>query len=65
SSYLTQLKDYIVLSENEPIVESIVVYINQEAIYDWSYNEDTNTVHLGSVPDYGSVVEVGYNVHVD
>ncbi len=65
SSYLTQLKDYIVLSENSPIIESIVVYINQEAIYDWTYNESTNTVHLGSVPDYGSIVEVGYNVNVD
>ncbi len=65
SSYLTQRKDYIELSEPEPILESIIVYINQESIYDWAYDEDTNTVRLGFVPDYGSVIEVGYNVYVE
>ncbi len=65
SSYLTRLKDYIELSEPEPILESIIVYVNQEAIYDWTYIEDTNAVQLGFVPDYGSVVEVGYNVYVE
>ena len=65
SSYLTQRVDYIVLSENEPILESIIVYVNQEAIYDWSYIEETNIVQLGFVPDYGAVIEVGYNVYVD
>tara|TARA_Y100001973_G_C5183310_1_gene326247 strand:+ start:355 stop:1236 length:882 start_codon:yes stop_codon:yes gene_type:complete len=65
SSYLTQLKDYILLSEQEPILESIIVYVNQEAIYDWVYLEETNAIKLGVVPDYGSVVEVGYNVYVD
>lgn len=65
SSYLTQTKDYITLSEPEPILESLVVYINQEAIYDWRYIESTNTVQLGFVPSYGAVVEVGYNVYVE
>jgi len=65
SSYLTQLRDSIVLTEEDPILESIIVYVNQEAIYDWSYIEETNTVKLGFVPDYGSVVEVGYNVYVE
>ena len=65
SSYLTKLKDYIMLSEEEPILESIIVYVNQVAIYDWVYVEETNTVKLGFTPDYGSVVEVGYNVYVD
>jgi len=65
SSYLTQLKDFIALSEPEPILESLVVYVNQEAIYDWSYVEETNGIQLGFVPDYGSVIEVGYNVYVD
>ena len=65
SSYLTQQINYIVLSEPEPILESIIVYVDQEAIYDWSYIEETNTVKLGFTPDYGSVVEVGYNVYVD
>ena len=65
SSYLTQQKDSIQLSEPEPILESIIVYVNQVAIYDWAYFEETNTVRLGFIPDYGSVVEVGYNVYVD
>ena len=64
SSYLTQKIDYIVLSEPDPILESIVVYVNQQAIYGWSYLEDTNTVKLDNPPDYGAVVEVGYNVYV-
>jgi len=64
SSYLTQLKDFIVLSEPDPILESIIVYVDQEAIYNWSYIEDTNTIQLGFIPDYGSIIEVGYNVNV-
>ena len=63
SSYLTQLKDFITLSNPEPIVDSIIVYIDQEIVYDWRYVEETNTVYLGVAPDYGSVVEVGYNVY--
>jgi hypothetical protein len=65
SSYLTQTKDYIALSEPEPILESLVVYINQEAIHDWRYIESTNIVQLGFIPDYGAVIEVGYNVYVE
>jgi hypothetical protein len=64
SSYLTQRIDYIRLSEDSPIVESIIVYVDQEAIHDWSYLEETNTVQLGFIPDYGSIVEVGYNVQI-
>jgi hypothetical protein len=64
SSYLTQRIDYIILTEPEPILESIIVYVDQVVIYDWTYNGETNTVRLGSIPDYGSVVEVGYNVYV-
>ena len=65
SSYLTQIKDFIVLSESEPILESIVVYVDGESIYDWSYTEEINTVQLGFVPNHGSVVEAGYNVYVE
>ena len=64
SSYLTQQIDYIELSESNPIIDSIVVYVNQEEIYGWSYTVETNTVKLDFVPDYGSVIEVGYNVYV-
>lgn len=63
SSYLTQIKDFIHLSDPNPIVESIIVYVDQEVTYDWRYVKETNTVYLGFVPNYGSVVEVGYNVY--
>ena len=65
SSYLTQLKDFLELSEPDPILDSIIVYVDQEAVYDWDYIDETNTVKLGFVPDYGTVIEVGYNVYVE
>jgi hypothetical protein len=65
SSYLTQVQDSIILSESDPILESIVVYVDQAAIYDWSYIEEINTIQLGFVPNHGSIVEVGYNVYVE
>ena len=65
SSYLTELKDYVALTKDEPVVESIVVYVDKETISGWSYNKDSNTVYLDSVPDYGSLVEVGYKVFID
>ena len=65
SSYLTSLKDYVLLSEKDPILESIVVYVNQEAVYDWVYLEETSTIKLGFTPDYGSIIEVGYNVYAE
>lgn len=65
SSYLTEKKDHIVLSESDPILESIIVYVDQVSTYDWEYIEESNTVQLGFVPNYGSVVEVGYNVYVE
>ena len=63
SSYLTKRIDYIQLSNPEPIVESIIVYVDQIETRSWEYIEETNTVYLGVIPDYGSVVEVGYNVY--
>jgi hypothetical protein len=61
SSFLTELKDRIVLSE-EPIPSTIVVYLDGVKSYAWSYEESTNTVWLEAVPDYGVLVEVGYDV---
>tara|TARA_B100000131_G_scaffold312615_1_gene346904 strand:+ start:271 stop:978 length:708 start_codon:yes stop_codon:yes gene_type:complete len=63
SSFLTSRISSIELSE-QPIEDSIVVYVNGEAIYGWSYDSDLNTVFLNSVPDYNSFVEVGYKVEV-
>lgn len=61
SSYLTRRKDSIELSQI-PIQDSIVVYINNASTHDWSYDEAANTVFLDAVPDYGFLVEVGYEV---
>jgi hypothetical protein len=65
SSYLTQIKDYIVLSDPNPIEDSIVVYIDHQSTTGWKYNKDSNTVQLSFVPGHGSLVEVGYNVYVE
>ena len=63
SSFITQQKDYIELSEGDPILDSIVVYVDNEVENDWEYLEGANAVVLGFIPDYGSLVEVGYNVY--
>jgi len=65
SSYLTQTRDSIVLSDNSPIVSTLVVYVDQVIISDWVYVEEENKVQLGFIPDYGSLVEVGYEVYVN
>jgi hypothetical protein len=65
SSYLTQRKDYILLSSSSVIPETIVVYLGTEQIYDWSYSEDTNTVYLGFMPDYGASVTVAYEIPLE
>lgn len=61
SSFLTELKDHIVLSE-DPIVSSIVVYLDGVKTLSWTYEEQSNTVWLDTLPDYGTLVEVGYDV---
>ena len=65
SSYLTDRKNSIVLSNENPIVDSIIVYVDQVEIYDWSYKEKTNIVQLEHVPDYGQLVEVGYKIYME
>jgi len=62
---LTQQKDFIVLSEANPILDSVVVYVDQIVTHEWRYIETSNTVQLDFVPDYGSVIEAGYNVYVE
>jgi len=64
SSYLTEVRDYIYLSESSPILESIIVYVDNEATYDWQYSEELNSVQLSFIPDYGTLVEVGYKVYI-
>lgn len=65
SSYLTKMIDYIALSMPDPILDSIVVYVDQEPVYNWRYVESSNIVQLDFVPPYSSVIEVGYNVYVE
>ena len=64
SSYLTEVKDSVYLSESSPILESIIVYIDNETTYDWQYSEELNSVQLSFIPDYGTLVEVGYKVYI-
>jgi hypothetical protein len=61
SSYLTSRTDHIELSQ-VPIEDSIVVYVDRIVVTGWAYNSDQNIVRLYSVPDYGALVEVGYEV---
>ena len=63
SSFITQQIDYIQLSEQDPIASSIVVYIDNEEIADWSYIEEKRIIQLDFIPEHGSLVEVGYQVY--
>jgi len=63
SSFITRQKDYIELSDENPILESIVVYENHVSISDWEYIEIHNTIQLGFLPDPGDLIEVGYKVY--
>lgn len=63
SSYLTERKSAFELSDPELILSSLVVYVDQSVISDWQYIESSNTIQLGFVPDYGSLIEAGYNVY--
>jgi len=64
SSFLTQMISSVQLSQT-PVQESIIVYVDSESIYGWSYDEKSNTVHLDDTPDYGSLIEVGYKVLIE
>jgi len=63
SSFITRQKDYVALSDESPILESIVVYENHESISDWVYIEPNNIIQLGFLPDPGDLIEVGYKVY--
>lgn len=64
SSYLTELRDYIELTEPDPIPDSLIVYVNEEVVSNWIYDESLNLVKFDAPPEYGALVEVGYNVYV-
>jgi hypothetical protein len=64
SSFITKRQDSIELTEAEPIVKSIVVYVDGSTTWDWEYVKEINTIQLGFIPDYGSLIEVGYKVFI-
>jgi hypothetical protein len=62
SSFLTMLKDYVVLTK-QPQDGSIKIYVDGEELKrGWAYSENHNTVYLDKIPDYGSYVVVTYLV---
>ena len=64
SSFITRRENSIELTDADPIVQSIVVYVERVPTWDWEYIKETNTVQLGFTPDYGELVEVGYKVEI-
>jgi len=62
SSFLTMLKDYVMLTR-QPEAGSIKVYVDgSELKSGWSYSEAHNTIYLDKMPDYGSYVVATYLV---
>lgn len=62
SSFLTMLKDYLVLTR-QPENGSIKVYVDGDELKrGWTYSESHNTVYLDEMPDYGSYVVATYLV---
>jgi hypothetical protein len=64
SSFLTQRINSISLSDPSPVISSIVVYIDGEQTDRWEYSEGSNSVVFNFIPDYGSYMEVGYDVFI-
>jgi len=65
SSFITRKIDSISLSEPDPVVESIVVYVEELFTYDWEYVEEENFVQLGFTPNPGEHIVVAYKVVVE
>jgi hypothetical protein len=64
STFLIGPVNHINLSQ-EPIEETIVVYIDKIVTEEWYYLVETNTVYLDFEPSEGSLIEVGYIVYSD
>lgn len=62
-SELTALHDTFTLSEN-PIQESIVVYVNAEKSLQFVYDANLNAVIMDETPIRGSLVEIGYKMEI-
>ncbi len=53
-----------VLEEEDPIVDTIEVYVNGQLTTDWEYNEDTNSIVFaeGHIPEEGQTIDIDYAV---
>jgi len=65
SSYLTRLSEVVYLTSDDPIVETIVVYVDSVITYDWHYISSNNSVVFDVVPDHSSEIVVAYEIFVD
>jgi len=63
SSFITRQVDYLSLSEDDPIVDSIVVYENHVISHNWSYEIEDNIIQLGFLPEAGDLIEIGYRIY--
>lgn len=61
ASFLTHQKREIYLSDN-PIEDSIVVYLDGNSEFGWRYKKTSNSVLLDVAPEPSTLVEVGYKV---
>ena len=65
SSFITRQLDYIRLSDDDPIMDSLVVYENHVVTHDWTYEIEENIIQLGFLPNSGDLIEVGYKVYTN
>tara|TARA_Y100000310_G_scaffold5939_1_gene6824 strand:+ start:377 stop:1339 length:963 start_codon:yes stop_codon:yes gene_type:complete len=62
STFLVGPVDYLNLSQ-EPVEDTIVVYVDKIITEEWYYLSETNTVYFDFEPPEGSLIEVGYIVY--
>lgn len=53
-----------VLEEEDPIIDTIEVYVNGQLTTDWEYNEDSNSIVFaeGHIPEEGQTIDIDYAV---
>ena len=58
------LRSIFELGEPDPVIESIVVWVNgQEVTEGWEYSEENNSINFDydNIPEPGDLVEVSYS----
>ena len=61
ASHSLEPVEYLELTYH-PVKESLVVFVNNNLFYDWSYDENTNIITFTTLPVQGDLVEIGYNI---